>query len=199
MPTPVMLPMSCVMLKHHYSVILAFTLSRLTSVCLLDLFYLTSACRAKTRPKERHREERAALPPSDVFHQPEWLPSASRAPRAPRQSIGTQGCGTALSTDGRLAHPSLGVPELPWAGAGGGCRVAPAVSAPWAMLSHRLSQCFCAHAQNAKALGEKKHALTNFVYQHQFLEMQSILSSESITLQPALLLTARGRYIHLFK
>lgn len=142
MLTPVMLLMSCVVLKHHYSVILAVTLSSLMSAHLLDLFYLTWARRAKTRPKERHGEERAALPPSDLFLQPEWLPLASRAPRAPRQSIGAQGRGTTLGAGGRAISPrlpSLGVAELPWAGAGRSCCAAPGASAPWAALSRQSS------------------------------------------------------------
>lgn len=137
MLTPVMLLMSCVVLKHHYSVILAVTLSSLMSAHLLDLFYLTWARRAKTRPKERHGEERAALPPSDLFLQPEWLPLASRAPRAPRQSRGTT-----LGAGGRAISPrlpSLGVAELPWAGAGRSCCAAPGASAPWAALSRQSS------------------------------------------------------------
>lgn len=121
MLTPVMLLMSCVVLKHHYSVILAVTLSSLMSAHLLDLFYLTWARRARTRPKERHGEERAALPPSDLFLQPERLPLASRAPRAPGQSIGAQGRRTTLgagAVPSPLACPAGGSPTCPGLGPG---------------------------------------------------------------------------------
>jgi len=60
-PAPALLPASCVGLKHRYSLILAFILGRLTAVCLLDLFYLTSARRVKTQPEERCGEERVQL------------------------------------------------------------------------------------------------------------------------------------------
>lgn len=51
-PSPVRLPVSCVVLKHRCSVISAFTPSSLTPVHVLDLVCVTQTRGAGTRPKE---------------------------------------------------------------------------------------------------------------------------------------------------
>lgn len=133
MPTPVMLPMSCVVLKHHYSVIPAFALSGLMPVRLLDLFYLTSARRANTQPKGRRGEERQLSRHQMCAARLRAAPGRPGT-RAPRQSSGTAAAGHARCRGS------------PGCGAGRGCRAAPGMGSPRVpSLSH------------AEALGKTPH------------------------------------------